>query len=1647
MEENIQEKQNQAIVKKEKGNNPNLIAMVLGFLLRLFNSTIYYFFFVGLFLFLALQLPFIQQFIGKKSAQFLSEEWGTKVSVERFRCNLLNPYSLDHVLVLDQELDTLLYAEKISVNWRLNPFSVLQNKFNIKDVTIDSAVINVHRYLNKKTNLDFIVNKYKTDSGADTKLTLSLESVNLFLVNIKFQNDPNHEVLVARMPEVRAVVDNIDPGKSIFKIRQFVLGNLDFSIKRYPNELTPKIPKSILALETPIVKRKKYPKKKEEPYFSIADFRLKDAKFRLADFRGKPKQEWKPGVMNYQHLVVSRINWNVRDWEFDEGIFEWKMDDFSASERSGFELKKFSSEKVRVSSKGLDIINCKINTPGSEIGDTLRLEYNQYGDFLSFNDNVRMVGGIHNSRILLSDIMIFAPKLYENKFFVKNKSAILELNGSVFGKVNTLKARNVFIRLRDKVLVQGNFDSQDIAIRDSEMVNVRLKKLQTSFVTLRELIPDFSAPKEFDRLGKIDFSGNFDGFFYDFVANGTLVSELGKAEGDARIDLKPGNDKAIYSGSLMLDNFQLGKFLNDSKFGVVTGKAQVENGVGMRLNTLNAKLKADVSRFDFKGYTYSNGKLNGTLNKRMFDGDFVIKDNNVDLNFKGLVNFKDSIPVLKFKTEVNKLDLFTSKLFDKDIVFSGTGDFDIIFESARNFQGTVKLENFNFIHNKTKRVNLKDLFLNAEKFADGQNQIFVKSNVINGSIKGIFDPTHFPSDVFHILDKLHPGYSKQFFPKRNIEDIKKDSAIASKHRYDFNLALNDFQPFAEMILSDVDTLISLRAKGNLNGMMNTAYFEGEMEKFKIGNLKLLETVVVLDSDRARTQFDLNVFKSFVGDLEFAPICLLGTGFKDSVDLNFTASNLTNVLDNLNINAALTAVDSSYLLKFLPSNLVILKEKWAIGENNFLRIRNNAIETKNFDLRSGKKRIAVETYGKKGISLVLRNFGFDLLNPVIKNKKMKFSGPFTVFADVENVFDLKNLSILLESDSLMINEDRWGKLRVDGEMVDTKSPVKGKVALKNGDEELRLDGVYNFPKSKTKGDNGSVIANLTLDEYPLSILEYFIDGISNTRGSISGDVAIKNNPLKPDVSGEFFVNQGEVMVNYLNAYCKFPKEKLILTNKAFDATGSTVEDVDGNKATVKGGLRHNHLLDWTMDLSLEADKFVALNTNANSKNPYYGYGVGKAKIKFSGPFSRPDIDINATTLAGTKMYIPINTSINVNDVRFINLRPKNRNTDSLDLATKGYLDQSKLKGVNLSLTLNMTEDAEVNILVDPVAGDNIKGTGNGNLRIKVGREGGLSIDGTYTIRQGKYLFTLLNVVRKEFAIKSGGTISWTGDPLKANIDILADYEGLNASIYPLIQNEILALGSTALDTEAKRPSKVNLGMHLTGPLLKPNIDFDLDFPTLPNDLRTLTNNSISTLKANPAELNRQVFGLLVVGAFMPGNNAFLQAGAVGSTTLNTISQLITSQLSSYLRNLLAEVVDGKGVINTVDFNISSSSIQTFGGVQGAGNAGAAGTELTLRPRFELFNSRLAVEGGSNLNVGNAVLVDGITPVQRSFSTGDVSIEYKIKGDELKLRLYYNTRPFLDSRLQGGGVAFSYRKEYDSFDLFVSELRNDVKNWFK
>jgi hypothetical protein len=458
--------------------------------------------------------------------------------------------------------------------------------------------------------------------------------------------------------------------------------------------------------------------------------------------------------------------------------------------------------------------------------------------------------------------------------------------------------------------------------------------------------------------------------------------------------------------------------------------------------------------------------------------------------------------------------------------------------------------------------------------------------------------------------------------------------------------------------------------------------------------------------------------------------------------------------------------------------------------------------------------------------------------------------------------------------------------------------------------------------------------------------------------------------------------------------------------------------------IDGKINSTDFSNLRFDLSIDADNFNAINSEAKDNDLYYGNLFLDNHLKLKGTMKSPIVDGSIKINRDTKFTIVLpqdNPSIADREgiIEFIDQdSPKLFGTIAIDKS----LSQSDIKGINASVNIEIDKDAELSLIIDKANGDFLKLKGEGQLNGGIDQSGKTTLTGRYELDEGSYEMSF-NLIKRKFDIKKGSYLLWTGEPTTADVNITAVYK-LETAPIDLLQDQLGNLNVETRNTyKQKIPFETQLKMK--GELLKPNISFDILLPEGNNSVSTeiinATQAKLSQLRQEPDELNKQVFALLLLNRFI-GENPF--ASESGGTTAQGLARESASKiLSQQLNNFAGDLIQGI----EIDFDINSKEDYTTGEKQNK-------TDLNVGLSKTLLNDRLKVTLGSTFGIEGSKQENE----QENTIGGDLSADYQLTKDgRYKIRAYRKNKyqVALQGQVIETGVGFIITIDYDKFkELF-------------
>ncbi|HJW29649.1 MAG TPA: translocation/assembly module TamB domain-containing protein, partial [Saprospiraceae bacterium] len=517
----------------------------------------------------------------------------------------------------------------------------------------------------------------------------------------------------------------------------------------------------------------------------------------------------------------------------------------------------------------------------------------------------------------------------------------------------------------------------------------------------------------------------------------------------------------------------------------------------------------------------------------------------------------------------------------------------------------------------------------------------------------------------------------------------------------------------------------------------------DLPELHYGGINVYGSNVVFGEHNGESDIDLEIVAADLREnFFFEDVLIQGKVTDDSLKFRFKTDDLADIIDQIDMDVLADPEKGTWNISLSPRKLKMLGTLWQIPEGNKIEIRKNYFSLDHFELVSGDQHIRLEDIDNKGLKADIAGFNISYLNELWVNDKFKFTGLYDLNMEIDNLYDIRHLKSVLHIPALKVNNVPYGEWVLNSSMDDPKDSVRIDLKMHHNETMLTGEGAYLPPiKSIPKDKQNYLRLALKTTDFPLDFLEFLLGGnIRDTEGSVDMNLNLTGKVNKLNPNGQGVVYNGSTIIDYLGASYSFHNQAFKITENMIDLTGAKLYDVQGNVATIQGGLTHRYLRNLGLNATITSEKIIGLDVTSEENNVFYGTGIGKVFARFSGTVSNPVMNIDATTAPGTHIYIPLTGAASRNEHDFAvflqnGLLPADKPT------------QIKFGGISLNMTLTITEDAILEIIFDENTGEVLRGRGNGDIQMVMSRTGNFQMFGNFTISKGDYLFTNFRVVRK------------------------------------------------------------------------------------------------------------------------------------------------------------------------------------------------------------------------------------------------------------------------------------------------------------
>ena len=1300
-----------------------------------------------------------------------------------------------------------------------------------------------------------------------------------------------------------------------------------------------------------------------------------------------------PGKFNAKHLEIKNLSASLSVKKLTNDSLNAQIKKISFEEVSGLSINKLSLI-IRANRDSALINDLQLKLPGTDFKipeAQIALKDINNTDELVNNARVNLL--ISPSEIRLNDLKAFIPVF-------SNFKETVRLSAEASGFINDINLKQLSLDYSNKLQILGKMELKGITQPENTYLFGQLNQMRITNEGIKGLINNFSEkpvelPAYLQKLGTLHFTGEISGFLDNLVAYGKLTSAIGIIE----TDLNFGHDKArqigtFVKGHVSTSNLKINHLFEDGNpFGNIRFDIHLD-----AVRPVNKKffgqIEARILNVDYKGYNYENLLFSGQFQEHGFNGKIQIDDPNGSLLVEGLFLNQGKNSLFNFTAQVDHFRPDNLHLTDKyespEISFTLNADFSG--NTIDNIEGKIQLDSLAFI---TTPAQFKmDKLLIVASGHDSDRKLLVQSDLVNGEVNGAYSFKTIVPSLFYTIQKHIPSLFK---------DIKQEKRKTEENSFSLLLTVENTEELSNTLKLPFSIINQARITGFYNTIYDKFRVEAYLPKFNIKNSMFESGYLTCDNQSGEIDMSLKLINfNKKGIRNYMD--LQADANNDKINTLFTWTNNMQNTFNASLRTSTIFIEETDLhnrpstrieTSITPNYLTIKDSTWTLSPS-VVSIQNQRISIDNFYASHGNEHLLIDgTISKDPADILLldlKDIELSYIFNTVNIKALKFGGKATGTVNIQDIYNSRMLNTDLEIKNFSFNQVEFGQLNLFSEWDDTQKGILMLGTIYKNDSTWTDVNGYIYPVGEKSGLSIYFDAN----DINLAFLKPYMDNITSEIGGHGfGLIHLHGSFKNLTVEGNAFVKDGIIGIDYLNTQYTFT-DSLFLTEDKISTKRLTIQDKNGNKGQVTLNVNHSHFRNFKFYVDVQADNMLVYDVPEKQNPMIFGSVYGSGSTQITGNEKLINFDINMQSAPKTTVSFNFMSGSKASEydfITFIDKRKKAEQNTTIPDSTLLVKTNKNDDGaeIRMNMLLDITPDANIELIMDPTAGDKLKATGSGSMQIEYGTKSDLRMYGGININSGSYNFSMQQLIHKGFKIGEGSTVEFRGDPFDATMDINAIYN-LTANIGDLDQSLVEQSGRSNIP--------VNCILQINGQLRNPMVKFDLELPGSNTELERLVKGLVDTDEM----MTLQIIYLLVL-------NKFYTPSYMGQNS-NELNAVASSALSSQLSGILNSITD-KIQIGT---NIRTSQ------------DGVSDTEFEMLLSSQLLDNRLLFNG--NFGVRN-------NPYQNQESTfiGEFDLEYKLtKTGEIRLKAYNHANDMYRYQRQSlttQGLGIMYRKDFTHF----------------
>ena len=1301
------------------------------------------------------------------------------------------------------------------------------------------------------------------------------------------------------------------------------------------------------------------------------------------------------GHFNPSHIRLRNISAHINLKTLTDDSLNINVKRLGFSELSGLDISRLAF-RLEAGREHALLHQFQLLMPSSNIQiDTLSAAY-QTDDMHIISGSLSYQGGINNAYITPSDLRCFDPSL-------KNYQRKIDIQTLFNGTDTQLTVQHLKLSsVENDIIIQASGWLENWQERPAwhlQMNNFALSDNSIDF-----LVKNFrQVPRELSRIGHLQMNGTFD---RTLQGETSLKSQIQAGIGNLDVQLNIAQNQS-FEGHINTDKLNLRQLLANDQFGIISTQVTL-NGQLYNQQKPDLTVRGLVDKLEYNDYTYSNIHLDGQYHQGTVSGNFTIDDPNFVAQLQGELEeqFFDKTTTgthqVLLKGSINRLSPAAVKLTNLISTAELSADIDADFKGStlNDLQGNVRISNLFVSATENSQPYRLDNLIVSSGYHDGVHFVSLKSDFADAELKGQFDYNTLAQSLVNAVGSqlpTLPGLPPISNQTANNFSLRLLLSKTDWLRRFFNIDLTLHQP------------ISLQAR--INDKTQDIYLDGDFPSFTYQGGGYSDGAIHITTPADTIKCDLKVNK-LMDNGHHHNIGVLAKAHQNRIACSFTWDNHYN---EARMSGELNSIVQLYRnlnnkqeahIRMMPSHVILNNGTWEVEPSDILYAENHLL-VDHFAVHHGQQHIIVDGIASKRaedhLTVDLNEVEVAYILNLVNFHSVEFSGKATGKADITSLFSDFTAYADLQVDDFLFEKGRMGVLHATANWNKEQQQIDIKAVADDGKEAQTYINGYVSPVHNT------IDLNIQADGTYIDFMHNFARSfLSDITGHAQGNARLSGTLDNINLTGELVVN-GEATVTPLNTTYQLLNDTIVMVPDEIELRRMPVYDKYGNQAILSGGIHHRHLTRLTYDLDVEAENLLAYDFHEFGESTFYGTVYATGNVSIQGRPNEVTINCHVTPEKNSVFVYNAANPDAITKQEFIEWEsPKAASqTASSGSTSVSRSTRATDTDIYINFLINATPDATLRLLMDASTNDYISLNGDGAIRATFHNKGPFNMFGTYTVDHGTYGITIQNIIKKNFTFNRGGTIVFGGDPYNAALNLQAVYTVNGVSLSDL------NIGNSFTNNTIR----VNCLMNIGGQPVAPQVDFDLEMPTVNADEQQMVRSVIN----GQQEMNQQVVYLLGIGRFYnQGANNSASNERSDQTSL-AMQSFLSGTLSTQINSLLNQFIKNDN--------------WNFGANISTGNEGWHNAEYEGIINGRILNNRLLLNGQFGYR-------DNATQANPSF-IGDFDVQYLLyPNGNLALKVYNQTndRYFTKSSLNTQGIGVIMKKDFNGLrDLFSTKKK--------